>query len=380
MSAGSPTKAEPISLRRLNRTLLGRQLLLERHDMSPAATLARLVGMQAQEPQAPYIGLWSRLDGFDPRELSELIAGRAAVRGSLMRCTVHLVLAADWRWLRPSLHPVLRRAFKSSPYNRHVPDGELPHVLRVGREYLTSQPRSRPELARLLQPHWPEADPTSLAFAASLLTPVVQIPPRGLWREAGQARWSTAEAWLRTPDDERPQLETVIARYLAAFGPATVQDIQAWSGLTKMGAVAGGMDLVRLNDTEGRELLDVPGAVLHDEETVAPPRFLGPFDNVLLSHANRARIIDAPSRELLSRDRLMRAFLIDGFVGGTWTLDKHCLALLPSRPLSPQHLEELRVEGDRLLRFAHPRPDQAEIVVHPPAGNLSAAEHPSAGA
>lgn len=363
---------EPISQRGLNRTLLARQLLLARHAMSPAAALEWLAGLQAQEPQAPYIGLWSRLDGFDPRELSELIASRAAVRGSLMRCTVHLVLASDWQWLRPSLQPVLERAFKGSPYSRHIPDGELPELLRVGRDYLTSQPRTRPELAELLKSHWPEADPTSLAFAASLLTPVVQVPPRGLWREAGQARWATAEAWLRTADDDQPQLETLVARYLAAFGPATVQDIQAWSGLTKLTEVAAGMNLTRLSDTEGRELLDVPGAALHDGQTTVPPRFLAPFDNVLLSHANRSRIIDPASRELLNRDRLMRAFLIDGFVAGTWTLDKRALTILPSRPLAAQDLEELRAEGERLLRFAHPRPDQAEIVVHRPAAEVGA--------
>lgn len=353
-----------ISLRALNRTLLGRQLLLERHQMTAAAALDWLVAMQAQEPQAPYIGLWSRLDGFDPRELSELIAGRQAVRGSLMRCTVHLVLSTDWPWLWPTLEPVLQRAFRGSPYNRQITHVDLPELLRVGREYLILQPRTRPELAELLHRHWPQADPPSLAFAASLLNPVVQVPPRGIWRASGQARWALAGDWLGTSLEDQPRREAIIVRYLSACGPATVQDIQAWSGLTGLSEVVSGMKLVTLSDADGRELFDLPDAPLVDERTAVPARFLAPFDNVLLSHADRARIIDPATRALLNRDRLMRAFLIDGFVAGTWALDKHALNLRPARSLDAHDLEELRIEGERLVDFVHPRPRQVKMVVH----------------
>lgn len=355
-----------LSQRALNRTLLARQLLLERRHTTSAAALKRLAGVQAQEPQAPYLALWSRIAGFDPLELSSLISNRLAVRGSLMRCTVHLVASDDWQWLWPTVEPVLARAFKGSPFSKQIAGVDLSELLGVGRELLTAQPRSRAELAQLLASRWPTADPTSLAYAASLLAPVVQVPPRGLWGTGGQAKWAPSAVWVGSAIENQPRVAALISRYLEAFGPATVQDIQAWSGLTKLTEVIGTMDLVRLSDVDGRELFDVPGGHLEDAEALAPPRLLAPFDNVLLSHADRSRIIDPATRAVLNRDRLMRAFLVDGFVAGTWRLDKQTLNILPARPLARVDVEQLRLEGEKLLGFVHPRAEQAEVVIHPP--------------
>ena len=372
MGGGSGTgratnASEPLSLRALNRALLQRQLLLERAAMSAEAALEHLVGMQAQEPQAPYIGLWSRLIGFDPHELSTLIAGRRAVRGSLMRCTVHLVSSRDWQQFWPAMQPVLERGFKSSPFSKQVDGVQWPELIELTREVLTETPLGRSELGPVLATRWPEADPPSLAYAATLLMPVVQVPPRALWRRPGQPRLAPSEVWLGASVVDEPALEEIVLRYLRAFGPATVQDVQAWCGLTKLSEVVATMDLQVLHDGQGRRLFDAPGAPLPDSETPAPPRFLQPFDNVLLSHADRTRIIDAPTREIMNRDRLMRAFLIDGFVAGTWSLDKQNLHIRPTRAIAPADQEALRAEADALLAFAAPRPDAVTVHIHPPA-------------
>lgn len=356
---------EPLSVRALNRATLARQLLLERSDLSSTTVIERLCGIQAQEPQAPYVGLWSRLERHDPHELSGLIADRQAVRGSLMRCTVHLVSACDWQWLWPTVQPVLARAFRSSPFSKRIGGIDVQELAEVGRALLAEQPRTRAELAELLGPDWPEADAMSLTYAATLLTPVIQPPPRALWRQPGQARWAASEGWLGAAVEQHAQLQRLVSRYLAAFGPATVQDIQAWSGLSRLGEVTSGMDLVRLTDTRGRELLDLPGAPLPDPQTPAPVRFLAPFDNVLLGHADRTRIIDPATREVLNRDRLMRAFLVDGFVAGAWSVEGPKLRVRPTRRLTKSELAALRSEGEALSGFLH-GDSTGEVMIDPP--------------
>ena len=365
----SPTRgASPrrvLSTRELNRALLARQMLLDRRPLPAADAIERLVGMQAQEPQAPYIGLWSRLEGFDPHELSELITGRRAVRGALMRCTVHLVTTRDWAALSPLMRPVLARTFKGSQFSKQIATLDLDELLDAARKLLAAQPRTRAELARLLAGRWPGVDPTAMAHAATLLTPVVQVPPRGLWRQAGQARWAPADSWLGRGGNEPVQIDAVILRYLSAYGPASTQDIQAWCGLTRLGEATERLrpQLRALADEHGRELFDVPGAPLPDPDTPAPPRFLAPFDNVQLAHGERSRIIDPAHRDLVYRDRLMRTFLIDGFIAGTWSLDDTTLAITPIRPLHTAHRAALEDEARCLLAFLLPNAQHPRIRV-----------------
>ncbi len=338
----------------LGRALLARQLLLERANLPVAAALEHLLGMQAQEPQAPYIGLWSRLEAFDPHELSALVAERRAVRGVLMRCTVHLVSERDWTLMRPLMRAVLERSFRSSPFGRKLTDLDLEAVADAARERLSTAALTRPELGALLAADWPGVDPASLAQAAALLCPAIQVPPRGLWQLGGQARWTASEAWLGRDLDSRPDLDAVILRYLAAFGPTSVMDIQAWCGLTKLAAVLERLRerLTIYTDERGRELFDVPGVALPDEDAPAPPRLLAPFDNVLLAHADRSRIISRQHRALLSRDRLMRAFLLDGRVAGTWSVSGGRLELAPFARLAAAERRALITEAERLAGFA----------------------------
>ena len=350
------TGHELLTRRQLNRALLARQMLLHRHELSAERALERLVGMQAQEPQAPYLGLWARLEPFDPGELSELIAGRRAVRGTLMRCTVHLVTRRDWAELWSLTEPARGRGFRASPFARELKTVALGELLDASRTLLAQRPMSRPELAAQLSERWPGVDPASLAQAASLLIPVVQVPPRGLWGQGGQARWATSASWFGADVEQQPEPERVIRRYLGAYGPASVRDIQAWSGLTGLrDQIASMRPTLRVFvDELGQELFDLLDAPLPDADQPAPVRFLPPFDNVQLAHAERSRIIDPAHRAHVYRDRLMRAFLIDGFIAGSWQIKQGTLTVSPVRRLSRGELRELRDEGLRLLEFVDP--------------------------
>ncbi len=355
---------EVLSRRALNRALLARQMLLSRQEVPVDQALERLVGMQAQEPQAPYIGLWTRLERFDPNDLSELIAGRGAVRGTLMRCTVHLVTRDDWARLWPLTAPARERGFRASPFARELTNVDLDDLLDAARQQLTDHPLSRPELAAILSERWPGVDPPSLAQASTLI-PVVQAPPRGLWGQGGQARWITSEAWFGARIEEPAALDALIRRYLTAYGPASVKDIQAWSGLTGLREHLAEMrpTLRTFRNEQGHELFDVPEGLLPDAQTTAPARLLAPFDNIQLAHAERSRIIDPAHRDHIYRDRLMRAFLVDGFIAGSWQIKRGTLTLKPVRPLSKAQLGELTNEGMRLLAFVAPGAPQPTIQV-----------------
>ncbi|MBW3631385.1 MAG: winged helix DNA-binding domain-containing protein [Chloroflexi bacterium] len=348
-----------LSQRALNRALLARQLLLRREQRSAAETIEHLVGMQAQVPGNRYVALWSRLEGFQPDELSQLIAGRQAVRTSLMRATIHLVTARDCLALRPVMQSVLERTFASSAFARNIAGVDLDALLTAGRELLEEQPRTRAELRPLLAQRWPGYDDDSLAAAIGFLLPVVHVTPRWLWGKSGAARLTTVEAWLGRPLDPDPNPDTTILRYLAAFGPATVADIRIWSRLSGMREVIERLRprLVTFRDEGGRELYDVPEAPRPDPETPAPPRFLPEYDNILLSHDDRGRIIhgDRGLPMPAGRGGELGAVLVEGFLGGMWrvTRQRGNATLLVETDGSWMKADRTAVadEGARLLDF-----------------------------
>lgn len=346
---------EPITRRALNRALLERQKLLRRASLDAAGAVEHLVGMQAQSPLAPYVGLWSRLDGFRPEDLATLITGRGAVRMSLMRTTLHLVTAADALALRPLLQPVLERGFRSgSPFGRRLAGLDIAPVLDAGRALLGESPLSAAELGRRLAERWPDHDPVAMAHAVRYLVPLVQVPPRGVWGSAGQARFTTVDAWLAGRDAPPLDLEGLVLRYLAAFGPASAMDVQAWCWLTRLGPVVERLRprLRAFRDEAGAELLDLPDAPRPDPDTPAPVRFLPEYDNLLLSHADRSRVIAPGHRE---RVFTRGALLVDGFVRGAWRAARGGgdpgLELELFEPLGAADAEAVGAESERLRRF-----------------------------
>jgi hypothetical protein len=345
--------------RALNRALLARQLLLERRAMPAMAAVESLVGLQAQAPLAPYVALWTRLSGFEPAELSDAIVDRRAVRMSLMRATIHLVSARDALTLRPLIQPVLDRGFRGSPFGRAVAGRDMTDVMAAGRALVEARPHTSPEIARTLAERFPDIPTDSLAYVVSYLIPLVQVPPRGLWGRTGPVARMSLEAWLGRPLASSPSPDELVLRYLGAFGPATVQDVRAWSGLTGLGPVVDRLrpQLEILRDERGRELFDLPEAPRPDPDTPAPPRFLPEYDNVLLGHADRSRIIPAGRAIPLApgNGAAMGSVLLDGMLAGTWRVSRDAsgatLAIDPFEPVGRSARIGLEEEGHRLLAF-----------------------------
>jgi hypothetical protein len=327
--------------------------LLRRHDIAPAAAIEHLVGMQAQEPLAPYTGLWTRLTDFDPDDLSRMTGSGAVVRGTLMRRTVHLVTADDYLALRPVMQDMVERGYASSAFARQIAGVDMTELLAAGRALVEERPRTNAELRAALGPRWPDADAAALAYAVRYYLPVVQLPPRGMWptrKGHARARVTTAEQWLGRPLSPDTSPQATIHRYLQAFGPATVQDIAAWSGLTKVRQAVDGMELRREDG-----LLDVADGPRPDPDTPAPPRFLPPFDNVVLGHKDRSRIVAAADRPRLIADLGKPMLLVDGFVRGTWRIADGRLELTLWHPLNKAEQAAVDEEGERLLAFTPAR-------------------------
>ncbi len=358
-----------LSQRALNRALLARQLLLERSDMPSLQAVRHLVGLQAQAPNPPYVALWTRLQNFRHEELSQHIMDRSIVRIALMRSTIHLVTAEDCLTLRPVLQSVQDRALKGT-FGKKLAELDLDALAAAGRALLEAQPLTFSELGKCLQAQWPQCDATALAQAVRCSLPLVQVPPRGIWGASGQAAHTTAEAWLGRPLAQGQDPEAMLLRYLAAFGPASVKDMQVWSGLTRLREVIERLrpSLLSFRDEQGNELFDLPDAPQPDPATPAPPRFLSEFDNMLLSYEDRTRIMRDEDKHLVFTDNgIIRATLIvDGFVRGIWSITQRrksaILTINLFQPLSQVDHAEVAEEAERLFDFIAPGGDSRDIL------------------
>ncbi|MFE0727331.1 winged helix DNA-binding domain-containing protein [Streptomyces antibioticus] len=351
-----PTPAAPVlDVRALNRATLERQLLLRPAAVSATEAVSHLLGLQAQNVRPPYYALAARLDGFRPGDLSAPMADRAVVRIVTMRSTIHTHTADDALTLRPLVQPARDRELNA--FRKGLAGVDLDVLARLARDLVEEEPRTMGQLREALSARWPEADPQSLGLAARCRLPLVQVTPRGLWDRSGQVALTTAEHWLGRPAEPAPAPDDVVTRYLAAFGPASVKDMQTWAGLTRLRDAFERLRprLVTFRDEHGVELFDLPEAPRPDPDTPAPPRFLPEFDNLLLSHADRTRVVPSDYRGRTWRgNQAYRTLLVDGFLAGVWRLEEDALVVEPFGRLTAGQRREVAEEAERMLAALHP--------------------------
>jgi hypothetical protein len=340
--------------RSLNRALLARQMLLKREALPVTAALERLVGMQAQVPTSPYVGLWSRLAGFRQNDLADLIAARAAVRIALMRNTLHLVTADDCLSLRPIVQPLLTRMYrKADPI-------KLAAMIASGRAIVEECPCTNTELGLRLQRQFPSYEPATLSYAVRNHLALVQVPPRGLWGQSGPPTLATAESWLGRPVSSSSSADDLVRRYLAAFGPASVADVAAWSGLPGLRETLERLrpELRVFRDERERELFDVADGPLPRASTAAPVRFLPEYDNVLVAYSDRSRIIPPAYHKRVTTELGRPPILVDGLVRGFWSIERRGRAAALDVELfervTPAVKAAIEREGTRLMAFVAP--------------------------
>ena len=370
-----------LSQRALNRALLSRQLLLDRVDLPDEAgrrratvieTIEHLVGLQAQAPFPPYYGLWSRLGGFRPDDLAALITDRSVVRIAVMRGTIHLVSARDCLPLRGLLQPVIERGMRNA-HGKRLAGVDAAALAAAGRALVEAEPMTFSELGQALASRWPDYRAADLAQAVRAFVPLVQVPPRAVWGRSGPSRHTSAEHWLGPQAAQQGPLglPVLVTRYLGAFGPATVRDVQAWSGLTGARSAVEQLrpSLLTFRDENGAELFDLPAAPRPDADVPVPVRLIAEFDNLVLSHADRSRVISAASFGRLSTNNgiFPGSVLIDGFVAGMWRLAKEGgrggaqairgdAATLTIELFGPaREHAQVRSEAERMLAFCAPQ-------------------------
>jgi hypothetical protein len=365
----------PISERDLNRATLARQHLLERSTLSPLAMTEHLVGWQAQTAQSWYVGFWCRIEGVRPQTVSELLERRELVRIALMRSTIHLVTAQDALALRPLLQPILDRTVQGT-FGKHLTGLDRRAVGTAGRQLLEQRPMLFSELGRALAQLWPDRDPASLAQSVRATEALVQVTPRGLWGHSGAAAHTTVQAWLGRELDDGGSLDDLVLRYLAAFGPASVKDVQQWSGLTRLAEVVARLrpELVTFVGQNGRELLDLPDAPRPSADVEAPVRYLYDYDNLLLSHADRSRFfMQRYGRQVYPDNVQPRIILIDGATDASWlverskaTADAAVVTVRPFRRLTKSERAAVIAEGVELARWLEPAARTHDVRIGPP--------------
>lgn len=378
--------------RALNRALLARQHLLARTSDDVTTVVTHLVGLQAQNPWSPFLGLWSRVEGFATTDLDALLLDRTLVRLAVMRSTVHLVTARDAPTLAALTRPVLAREITANPRRREAAAAtDLAELAAHAAAYLHASPRPTTELGAHLAERWPQAHPQDLSSFARALLPLVQVTPRGLWRRSAATTWTTLDTWAPEhaasvpsgPEEHRRAVEDLVLRYLAAYGPANAADVQRWSGLRGLREVLDALSdrLVVLPavDDDGREhlLLDLPDAPRPDPGTPAPVRLLPDYDNLWLAHARRSRVVADEHRRALQRPNgvVPSSVLVDGRVRGTWRLlrESHgargarrttaALVVDPLEPLTRAERADVLAEAERCVRLVGDDADAHEVRI-----------------
>ncbi|MEV0568684.1 winged helix DNA-binding domain-containing protein [Dactylosporangium sp. NPDC050588] len=347
-----------LTKRQLNRTYLQRQLLMTpdgEPDPRPVDEIvAHLVAVQAQEVDAPYVGLWTRTRRVRHEDLVEALTDRRVVRAGLLRRTQHLTTGADYRWLRPMLKQRLG-AGGLSPFAKEFAGLDIVDIGAAGRDILRGQAMTRPKLAKALGERFPGRKGIALAWVVQFQENLVHPPPSGVWRRRGHVTCALAEDWLGGPMEERPDVWTLLRRYLASCGPASVADLQNWSGMKRLrDDVEAHRHRLRVHrDERGQELFDLPDLPVCGGDEEPPVRFLPEFDNLVLSHEDRTRIIADEDRAKVCPGYSMvhPTFLVDGFVAGIWSVTAEALTVSPFRRLTDDDAASVLAEAGRLKAF-----------------------------
>jgi len=385
-SAAPAAPAAPVlSRRELNRATLARQLLLDRVDLEPAAAVARLLAPQAQEPRPPAAGLWSRLSGFGLEDYRAALDARELVRATFARATLHLMTAEDYLEFRPGIAPVLSAAFAGVAGRLGGEPVDLERLLPAARTVLAAGPLRFDEIRERLRPRFPEVNVRALGYAVRMHLPLVMVPTEDRWGFPPTAAFTLAESWLAAAepgfaaaaDGAGPEpgesTAPLVRRYLAAYGPASVADMRAWTGLgprdlrPAFESLRG--ELLTFRDEQGKELFDLPDAPRPGPDVTAPARFLPDFDSLLLAHADRERIVATEHRPQLATKnlRVPAVFCWDGFAAGRWAASrrgkKATLTMSPFGPMPRGALRALTAEGEHLLAFMEPDAASTAVVV-----------------
>ncbi|WP_346774880.1 winged helix DNA-binding domain-containing protein [Cellulomonas sp. IC4_254] len=401
-----------ITTRGLGRALLARQHLLDRTDAPAVDVVRHLVALQSQNPSSAYLALHARVAGLAHADLADAMTDRRVGRLALLRDTVHLVTAEDALALWPLLAPMLRRRLlgnvTAAPTLRQV---DLDDLRSAALDALADGPLTARDLGARLAATWPDLDPAALAMGARGTLPLVQVTPRGVWGRSMATTWTTAWAWFGADapalrrsddaaadpvadpaDDERDAaLADLVRRYLAAYGPATVADVQQWSGLTRLAPVVdrlrpGLVEVLHVDPPSGRPrvLLDLPDAPRPPEDAPAPARVLPDFENLLLGHDDRSRVIPPEIRPALASRNGMPpgTVLLDGSVAGSWVVrrerlprpagaprtrrERATLTVTPLRRWTRADRRAVLPEAERLVRFvADDAAEHAVVVAEP---------------
>jgi hypothetical protein len=345
---------EPVlSTRALNRALLARQLLLERSPLAVTEALEQVGGLQTQYAPSGYIGLWSRLRDFRRETLTAALTDRSVIQGTLIRSTIHMVSAADWRLFAAGSRNA-RREWWLRVSRRESEKLDVPAVLNRVRSLLSDGPRRQADIVGLLEA---EGYPRIAWNTAAQLLDLVRVPPSGTWERRRADLYGLADDWLGASSaTEEAGQEHLVRRYLGGFGPAALADIASWAGLPAalLRAVVERLDLRRLRDERGRELVDLPDAPLPDPDTPAPVRFLPTWDASLLVHARRALILPEEYRPLIFNTKMPQSvptFLVDGAIAGTWRHENGRVDVKPFGELLANVRSELHDEAERLAAF-----------------------------
>jgi hypothetical protein len=359
----------------LNRATLARQMLLAREKATIVAATERLVGLQAQWPSPPFVGLWTRVVGFKRDHLRKALASHDVVRATTMRGTIHVVSASDYAAFRPALQPLLTRAMTSILKDR-LKGIDVTALVEEARGYF-AEGHTFTELRAFLMGLHPKGDERAMGFAVRTHLPLAMVPTDAKWCFPGDAKFIVAEPWIgRSLGDADAGTRALALRYFAAFGPATVTDLQTWSGLKGLAKVVAGLrsELVTFDDERGRELFDLPDAPRPDGATAAPARFIPEYDNLVLGHDDRTRFIAKEHRAAIYLPGLKVAptFLLDGFVAGTWKIERAKasaeLVVEPFAALSKKDKEALTLEAEALLQLTDDDADRRKVVFRPRIG------------